>query len=82
MICNLLVQDFYSYCLGFIQNAFSSILNSALQSNSGTLADVRYFSKGIFLRDNFIIGNFLMVRLGLLRRLRLQWGPSAASLTG
>ena len=63
MICNLLVQDFYSY-LGFIQNAFSSILNSALQSNSaGTLglAGVRYFSKGIFQRDYFISGNFLIV---------------------
>jgi len=53
---------------------------------------VRYFPKGIFPRTtsqvtifqicNFPSGNFLKVRLGLLRRRRLQWGRSAAARMG
>ena len=58
---------------------------------------VWYFPRGIFPRAasqvtiskvatsqicNFPSGNFLMVRLDLLRRPRLQWGPSAATRKG
>ena len=52
---------------------------------------VRYFPKNIFPTGtsqvatyqmcNFPSGNFPKVRLGSLRRRRLQWGPSAAART-
>ena len=43
---------------------------------------LRYYPKGIFQRatsqmSNFPRGNFPKVRLGLLRRRRLQWWPNA-----